>query len=105
MCTLHRMILPSLNTPRTANGSDKVLIGAFRTQTHDVHRDLRAVQQQDLAVDHAVSDHAPEDGGLCADGADAVGALLRQWLLVDVVEVTECLVHLLPQLSGVSVEF
>lgn len=67
-------------------------------------RHLGALQQQDLAVDHTVTNHSPEDGGLGADGADAVGARLHQRLLVDIMEVAERLVHLLPQLSGVTVK-
>lgn len=67
-------------------------------------RHLWALQQQDLAVDHTVTDHPPEDGGLWADGADAVGACLHQRLLVDIMEVAERLVHLLSQLSGVTVK-
>lgn len=65
---------------------------------------LWTLQQQDLAVDHAVADHPPEDGGLRANGADAVGPRLHQRLLVDIVEVAERLIHLLPQLSGVTVK-
>lgn len=67
-------------------------------------RHLRALQQQDLAVDHTVTDHPPEDGGLRAHGADAVGARLHQRLLVDVMEVAESLIYLLPQLPGVTVK-
>ncbi len=67
-------------------------------------RHLWALKQQDLAVDHTVTDHSPEDCRLRADGADAVGARLHQRLLVDIVEVTERLIHLLPQLSGVTVK-
>lgn len=65
---------------------------------------LGAVQQQNLAVDHAVSYHSPEDGGLRTDGADAVGARVHKRLLVDVVEVAERLVHFLSQLPGVTVK-
>lgn len=67
-------------------------------------RHLGPVQQQDLAVDHAVSDHAPEHGRLRPRRADAVGTRVHQGLLVDVVEVGQRLVHLLPQLPRVSVE-
>lgn len=67
-------------------------------------RHLWALQQEDLAVDHTVTNHSPEDGRLWADGADTVGARLHQRLLVDIMEVAERLIDLLPQLSGVTVK-
>lgn len=65
---------------------------------------LWTLQQEDLAVDHAVANHSPEHGRLRADGADAVGARLHQRLLVDIMKVAESLIDLLPQLPGVTVE-
>lgn len=62
------------------------------------------MQQQDLAVDHAVADHAAEDGDLRPYGADAVGLGVGQGLLIHLVEVTQSLVHLLAQLPRVAVE-
>lgn len=50
--------------------------------------DLGPLQQQDLAIHHAVADHPPEDGSLRPHRADAVSTRLHQGLLVDVMEVT-----------------
>ncbi len=86
-----------------------ICTGSKTTVTHapvggQTSRHLWALQQQDLAVDHTVTDHSPEDRGLRADRADTVGTRLHQRLLVDIMEVAERLIYLLPQLSGVTVK-